>query len=114
MPRVNRRSRHLRRSNHQGATMTLHEEARERAKAKPLSFKEAARRRREAQAPQQSVPGFERVVPFPEWCRYKGVSLNTGKRWRKAGKIKVVQLSANRVGVTASADAEFMRSCESA
>jgi len=53
-------------------------------------------------------------MPFPEWCRYKGVSLNTGKRWRKAGKIRVVRLSANRVGVTESADREFMRACESA
>jgi hypothetical protein len=85
------------------------------AKTKPpLSFKEAARRRRQAQAQQQSVPEFERVLPFAQWCALKGFSENTGKRLRKAGKIKVVQLSANRVGVTASADAEYMRSLQSA
>lgn len=79
-----------------------------------ISFKEAARRRREAQAPQPSVPGFEKVLPFPDWCRLKGFSVNTGKRLRKAGKIRVVRLSSTRVGVSESADAEFMKSCESA
>ena len=98
--------------------MTLHEDAgaRRQKRAKttkpPLPFKAAARARREAQAPQQSVPGFQRVMPFADWCRTKGFSVNTGKRLRKAGKIRVVQLSPGRVGVTESADAEFMRSCE--
>jgi hypothetical protein len=78
-----------------------------------LSFKARARARREALPPQQSVPGFERVMPFPEWCRYKGFSIQTGKRLRAAGKVRVVYLSATRIGVTESADREFMAACES-
>ena len=81
---------------------------------KPISFKERARRRREAQAPQPSIPGFEKVLPFATWCKLKGFSLQTGKRLRAAGKVRVVHLTATRIGVTASADAEYMKSCESA
>jgi hypothetical protein len=81
---------------------------------KKLSFKEAARRRRAAQPPQPSVPGFERVMLFADWCRSKSISPQTGKRLRQQGRIRVVQLSPGRVGVSASADAEFMRACESA
>jgi hypothetical protein len=97
--------------------MTLQEAGarrQKRAKTKPLPFKAAARARREAQATQGPVPGFERVMPFPDWCRLKGFSINTGKRLRAAGKIRVVRLSATRVGISASEDARFMRACESA
>ena len=80
---------------------------------KPISFKERARRRRQAE-PKPSVPGFERVLPFPDWCKLKGFSIQTGKRLRAAGKVRVVHLTATRIGVTASADAEYMKSCESA
>jgi hypothetical protein len=79
---------------------------------KPISFKERARRRRQAE-PKPSVPGFERVVPFADWCKLKGFSINTGKRLRAAGKVRVVRLSTTRIGVTESADREFMKSCES-
>jgi hypothetical protein len=79
-----------------------------------ISFKEAARRKREAQPLPPTPQGFERVLPFPDWCRLKGISIATGKRYRKAGRIRVVRLSANRVGVTASEDARFMAACESA
>jgi hypothetical protein len=40
--------------------------------------------------------------------------MSTAKRLRAAGKIKVVRLSTTRIGVTESADAEFMKSCETA
>ena len=78
------------------------------------SLKEAARRRREAQAPLSSVPGFERVLPFPEWCRLKGISLTSGKRLVRAGKVRVTHLSANRIGISESADRDYMKACESA
>jgi hypothetical protein len=83
-------------------------------KTKLLSFKEAARRRRQAEPAPPPTPGFERVLPFADWCRLKGFSVNTGKRLRKAGKVRVVRLSSTRVGVSESADREFMKSCESA
>jgi hypothetical protein len=79
-----------------------------------LSAKAIAKARRQAEPPPQAVPGFERVVPFPDWCKLKGFSIQTGKRLRKAGKVRVVYLSATRIGVTESADREFMKSCESA
>ena len=55
-------------------------------KTKPISFKAAAKRRREAQAPPPSVPGFERVMPFRDWCALKGFSVLTGQRLRKEGR----------------------------
>jgi hypothetical protein len=84
-----------------------------RAKTAPVSFKAAAARRRQAE-PQPAVAGFEKVMPFADWCKQKSISLDTGKRLRAAGKIRVVRLSASRVGVTESADAEFMKACETA
>jgi hypothetical protein len=83
-------------------------------KTKLLSFKAAARARRQAEPSPPPTPGFERVLPFPDWCRLKGFSVNTGKRLRKAGKIRVVRLSSTRVGVSESADREFMKACEGA
>jgi hypothetical protein len=83
-------------------------------KTKPISFKAAAKRRREAQAPPPSVPGFERVMPFRDWCALKGFSVLTGQRLRKEGRIRVVRLSATRLGVTESAEREYMAACESA
>ena len=59
-------------------------------KTKPISFKAAAKRRREAQAPPPSVPGFERVMPFRDWCALKGFSVLTGQRLRKEGRISEV------------------------
>jgi hypothetical protein len=84
-----------------------------RAKTKPskLSAKAIAKARRDA-APQPSVPGFERVLEFSAWARSKSISMSTAKRLRAAGKIKVVRLSTTRVGVSESADREFMKSCE--
>jgi hypothetical protein len=66
--------------------------------------------------PEQSNPirAFERVMPFPQWCKLKGFSLATGKRLVKAGKVRLVHLSANRKGVSESEDARYMRACESA
>jgi hypothetical protein len=103
------------RMQHVEVIMTLQEEAgrRPRKRAKTISPKRAAAARRQAEPP-QAVPGFERVMPFAEWCKHKSISLDTGKRLRAAGKIKVVKLSTSRIGVTESADAEFMKACASA
>lgn len=81
-------------------------------KTKP-SPKAIAKARREA-TPQQATPGFERVLEFGAWARSKSISMSTAKRLRAAGKIKVVRLSATRIGVSESADREFMKACESA
>jgi hypothetical protein len=83
-------------------------------KPKTISFKERARRRREAEPPQQPVPGFEKVLPFSQWCRLKGFSVNTGKRLVREGRVKVIRLSQKRIGVSESADRQFMQACESA
>jgi hypothetical protein len=80
-------------------------------KTKPTSFKAAAARRRQAEA-LAAAPNFEPVMPFRDWARLKGLSLDTAKRLRAAGKIRVVRLSSSRIGVSASADAAYMASCE--
>jgi hypothetical protein len=87
---------------------------RKRAKRKPLPYKARARARRAAQPPPPAVPGFERTMPFPDWCRYKGFSVQTGKRLIKTGRVRITWLSPGRFGVTESADRAYMRSCESA
>jgi hypothetical protein len=84
-----------------------------------MSVSELPRRQRQRAAsqtslPQQSPTPFEKVMAFPAWCKAKGISLDTGKRLRKAGKIRVIKLSANRVGVTESADREYMQGLETA
>jgi hypothetical protein len=84
-----------------------------------MTVQEQQRRKRQRAAslanPEQSAPirsPFEHVMPLPAWCKLKGFSLSTGKRLVRAGKVKVVRLSANRVGVTESADAAYMQACE--
>jgi hypothetical protein len=85
-------------------------------KTKPSepSAKAIAKARREAQGPPPSVPGFERVLPFADWCRLKNFSANTGKRLIREGKVKITRLSQKRIGVSESADRQFMQACESA
>jgi hypothetical protein len=60
------------------------------------------------------IPPFQKMQTFAEWCRGKNFSLSTGRRLRKAGKVKVIQLSPRRLGVTEEADREYLESCESA
>jgi hypothetical protein len=83
-----------------------------------MSVQELERRQRQRAAsranPQQSAPvrsPFEKVQTFAEWCAGKRISVATGKRLRAAGKIKVVQLSPGRIGVSESADREYMKAC---
>lgn len=98
--------------------MSLHEQATRRPKrakttktiAKTIAVIPPRRRR---QAEQVAKP-FERVIPLQDWANSKSISLTTAKRLRSAGKLKTVQLSANRIGVTESADREYMAGLESA
>jgi hypothetical protein len=82
------------------------------------SVHELSRRQRQRATsranPAQAAPirsAFERVQTFREWCAGKGISLATGKRLVAAGKVKVIHLSARRIGVTESADREYMENC---
>jgi len=96
--------------------MTLHEEAgrrpRKRAKAKqPLSFKEAARARREAaEAMSPRPPNPRKVYLIPQWCELNGFSLATGRRIIARGEIKVTQLSERRRGIREDHNAEWQDS----
>ena len=48
------------------------------------------------------------VYSFREWCGLVGVSLPTGYRLLKQGKIKTVQLSARRIGVRSDEHERFL------
>ena len=52
------------------------------------------------------------VTPFLDWCAAKGISESTGRRLIQAGKLKVVHLSARRIGVRSDHDAEYLAQCE--
>jgi hypothetical protein len=80
-------------------------------KPKKLSHKAIAKRRREANPP-PSIPGFERVLPLAQWLALKNLSYQTGKRLIAEGKIKITHLSQKRIGISESADREFMKACE--
>jgi hypothetical protein len=70
------------------------------------------RQRVASQTPPSNPTPFERVMPFPQWCKLKGFSLSTGKRLEAAGKVRTIHLSQNRKGVTESEDRRYMEACE--
>ena len=50
-----------------------------------------------------------RVIPWRVWCKDKGISVDTGRRLRAAGKgPRIVQISERRIGVTVRDDAEWV------
>jgi predicted site-specific integrase-resolvase len=52
-----------------------------------------------------------RVIPFLEWCELRGISRWTAKRLADAGKVKITQMSPNRIGVREDHDREYLDSC---
>jgi hypothetical protein len=57
------------------------------------------------------APPIPRVIPFLEWCRLRGISESTGRRLIRAGKVKITDLSARRIGVREDHDREYLESC---
>jgi hypothetical protein len=48
------------------------------------------------------------LIPWGVWCKNKGISLDTGRRLRKAGKApRITQISERRFGVTTADDREW-------
>jgi hypothetical protein len=83
-----------------------------------MSLQEHQRRQRQRAAslanPQQSAPirsPFQKVQSLAAWCASKGISLSTGRRLVKAGKLKLTYLSPRRVGVSEVDDAAYMKAC---
>ena len=51
------------------------------------------------------------VYPFLDWCKMRGFSIATGRRLITAGRVKVTQLSARRIGIRSDHDREYLNSC---
>jgi hypothetical protein len=66
------------------------------------------RQRHQPEQPRQPIP---RIIPWEEWLELRRISDGTGRRLRKAGKVKVTQLSPRRIGVREDHDREFLESC---
>jgi hypothetical protein len=71
-----------------------------------MTSREAERQRK---ASQRSP--FPRVIPWLEWVKLRGISPSTAERLRRAGKVKVTQLSPRRIGVREDHDQEYLDSC---
>jgi hypothetical protein len=88
-----------------------------RKKRPPLTKKQKDERARERAEIQQGM--IERaqarggliVRPFLDWCALRGISVATGRRLAKAGKVRLTQLSQRRVGVRDDHDQEYLDSC---
>jgi hypothetical protein len=87
---------------------------RKRNYRKTLSLKERERRRRQRSEERQrvqSITGHIVVFPFRDWCTMRGVSVATGRRLAEAGRVKITQLSARRIGVRSDHDLQYLDSC---
>jgi hypothetical protein len=65
--------------------------------------------RRERVAERHSTP-FPRTVSLKEWCEIRGVSLSTARRQIALGNLRVIHLSARRLGITEDDDQAFLAS----
>lgn len=86
---------------------------RNKRKRKSISETEAARRRvqrEEAERSSHRSP-ILRVIPWLEWVKLRGISASTAERLRRAGKVKITQLSPRRIGVREDHDREYLDSC---
>jgi hypothetical protein len=95
--------------------MTLPEQERRQRQRRTTETKEerAARLQaeREQRARQRAQSSALVVYPFEEWCVLRGVSVPTGNRLVKAGRVKVTYLSERRRGVRSDHDQEYLDSC---
>ena len=85
-------------------------------KPKSKRFSQAAARRRARQLraslePCPTIPGVPRVIPWIQWCELRGISVSTGERLQRAGKVRVSYMSARRKGVREDHDQEYLDSC---
>jgi hypothetical protein len=56
-----------------------------------------------------SRPRLKRVIPMPEWLEARGISYDTMRRLRMEGKLRVTQISPNRLGVHEDDDDAYTR-----
>jgi len=78
-----------------------------------MTLREAERRQRQRQASlatshRSTIP---RVIPWLEWVKLRGISVSTGERLQRAGRVKVTYLSPRRKGVREDHDQEYLDSC---
>jgi hypothetical protein len=52
----------------------------------------------------------DRVFTFAEWIEFNSISEDTGRRILASGAIEILQLSANRIGIRASANHAWQNS----
>ncbi len=77
-----------------------------------MSIKEQQRRERQRRASLERDDD-DQVLTFNEWCRLNRISPRNGRRIIKApGGPAVIQLSANRIGITRRANREWQASRE--
>jgi hypothetical protein len=69
-----------------------------------------AERRQPREASPAHVPS-NRVLTFRAWCSLNAISIATGRRLIAAGKVKVTQLSARRIGIREDHNAEYQSAC---
>jgi hypothetical protein len=78
-----------------------------------MSPREKQRRQRQHHASLERANDDDQVLSFPEWCDLNRISLRSGRRIIKApGGPTVMQLSANRIGITRRANREWQASRE--
>ena len=53
----------------------------------------------------------QRILSFKAWCALNGFSESTGRRIIAAGKVKVTQLSARRIGIGEDDNAAYQAAC---
>jgi hypothetical protein len=82
-------------------------------RGRTVSPKEKHRRERQRRASLERADDDDEVLTFARWCKLNGISLRNGRRIIKApGGPRVLQLSANRIGITRRANREWQASRE--
>jgi hypothetical protein len=79
-----------------------------------MSLKEQQRRQRQRRPSlERAYDNDDEVLTFARWCELNGISLRNGRRIIRApGGPRVLQLSANRIGITRRANREWQASRE--
>jgi hypothetical protein len=72
-----------------------------------MTVREAERRARKRNASEQPVRRSQRILTFKDWCALNSISISTGQRLIRAGKVRVVRLSKRRFGIGEDDNAEF-------
>jgi hypothetical protein len=76
-----------------------------------MSFKEKQRRQRQRHASLALRDDDDEVLTFSKWCKLNSIGQRSGRRIIKApGGPTVIQLSANRIGITRGANRAWQAS----